>query len=276
MLHIIVAPLGNLPISYGNNRQERNETMKNGTFYYFSPAGGTKKIGDILCQELFDQIELRDLAKRETTPSTEDITVIAAPVFAGRIPAFVTEQLKTLNGKGKKAITLAVYGNRHYDDALLELNDVIKAAGFQIIASAAPIAQHSIVPKAGAGRPDDKDISELKQFAADIRTKLENKNTEEPKVPGNFPYRETSPNAISPLSKDGCIGCGACAKACPAGAITVENKIVSTNLEKCFLCMACTSVCPLKVRILPPPVQSVMNEKLDECTKIRRENEFYL
>ena len=248
----------------------------NGAFYYFSPTGGTKKVGNIFCKALFEQVEERNLGKKENEPVHSDVAVVAAPVFGGRIPTFVTEQLKALDGKGKKAITLAVYGNRHYDDALLELNDVLKEAGFTVAASAAPLAQHSIVPAAGAGRPDDKDTAALQKFAADVKAKLAGDSADEVKVPGNFPYKEMKKSGNTPVSGEGCIGCGACARICPVNAVTVEGKTVSTNADLCFMCMACTSVCPMKVRALPAPLQAGMNERLDACTKTYRENEFFL
>lgn len=255
---------------------EEEKMLKSGALYYFSPTGGTKKAGELFSQELFEKVEVRNLGKRENEEVHSDIVVVAAPVFGGRIPTFMTEQLKALKGNGKKAITLAVYGNRHYDDALLEMNDVLKEAGFQILASAALLAQHSLVPAAGAGRPDEKDAAEIRKFAAEVETKLESRNLEEPKVPGNVPYKEMKKNPATPVSGEGCIGCGACARICPVNAITVEGKTVSTDYDKCFMCMSCTSVCPMKVRALPAPVQNVMNEKLDACTKTYRANEFFI
>lgn len=133
------------------------------TVLCFSPTGGTAKAAGFTASPLAESVETVDLL-RPVTPRTftaEDTVLIAMPVFGGRIPAYALEQLQAFQGGKARAVTLAVFGNRDFDDALLELNDAAAAAGFKVIASAAPIAEHSMVRSIGAGRPDAQDQKEL-------------------------------------------------------------------------------------------------------------------
>ncbi len=202
--------------------------------------------------------------------------LIATPVYGGRIPSLAAERVKQLAGAGKKAVTLVVYGNRAYEDALRELNDCARAAGFSIVASGAFIAEHSVSRAVAAGRPDAQDRAELAAFGKDILAKLETALENEPAVPGNVPYKEAMRVPATPLFLPSCGQCGKCVRLCPTGAIRREGSELVTEAAKCILCLACVAACPRGSRILPPPMQAAMNERLAPLRSIRRANEQYL
>ena len=246
--------------------------------YYFSPTGGTKKVAECFGNAIAKVVNENDLGlKNEKVSSAEgELAVFAAPVFAGRIAANMAEKLRTLKGNGKKAVTLVVYGNRAYDDALLELNDIVKESGFEVVGSGAFIAQHSIVTEVAAGRPDEKDISEIQKFAQNVLAKLQANNENAVKVPGNTPYRDGMQVVATPICLDSCSQCGKCEAVCPTGAIVMEGDTVHTSLDNCLLCMACVANCPKQARVLPAPMQEGMNQKLGALKDIRRENECFI
>ena len=242
--------------------------------YYFSPTGGTKKVSDIFAAAVGKEAVWHDLGDKQTVieqPQGE-LVVVAAPVFAGRIPSVVSEKIKMLCGKGKKAVAIAVYGNRAYEDALLEMNDILIQGGFTVIAAAAFVAQHSIVPEVGAGRPDTEDEKEIRAFAEAVKNSTAAENIH---VPGNRPYRPGMNVQAAPLSLPECTVCGACAKICPTNAIANEDGKMATDAAKCILCMACVHACPLQARILPPPLQEKTDNMLAAFRDTRNKNEVF-
>ncbi len=244
--------------------------------YYFSPTGGTKKVGECFAKAAAEQVVPVNLAAGELKGSEDAaLAVIAMPVFGGRIPAFGTEQLLKVNGNGKKAVTVAVYGNRAYEDALLELNNTAKKAGFQVIASGAFIAEHSMNREVAAGRPDKEDEGQIQGFAETVLEKLASGTDAEVKVPGNEPYKPHMKRMATPVCTEDCGLCGACAKACPVDAIKIKEAVV-TDPEKCILCMACTNACVRGARVLPAPMKAHLQQLLGPLKEVRRENEMFI
>lgn len=242
--------------------------------YYFSPTGGTKKVSDIFAAAVGKDAVWHDLGDKQTPTKQPqcELIVVVAPVFAGRIPSVVSEKIKTLAGEGKKAVTIAVYGNRAYEDALLEMNDILMQGGFTVIAAAAFVAQHSIVPEVGAGRPDSEDRKEIRAFAEAVKNSASAENVQ---VPGNRPYKPEMEVAAAPLSLPSCTACGACAKICPTDAISNKVGKMATDAAKCILCMACVHACPKQARILPPPLQQKTDNMLAAFKDVRNKNEVF-
>lgn len=69
----------------------------------FSPTGGTKKVADAITNTWGLPVNEIDLSNAETDYSSlsfekDDIALIAAPSFGGRVPSLATQRISKIHG----------------------------------------------------------------------------------------------------------------------------------------------------------------------------------
>lgn len=244
---------------------------------YFSPTGGTKKVMDAVCSSWDCEKIGVDMADATLDMAGlefggDDVLVVAVPSFSGRVPQFLIPKLGALRGNSTPAVLVAAYGNRDFDDTMIELKNVLEPAGFRCMCAVAASAQHSLMPVYGAGRPDAADIAELEAFSKKCRGAVEKRAAAE--IPGNIPYREYLSVPLRPEADKSCNSCGLCAMSCPVGAISAQD-IRTSDKAKCISCMLCVTVCPQKARHLNGIMQRAAQVKMKKLCSGRKENKLF-
>jgi len=218
---------------------------------YFSPTGTTRKVAEAIAQGLgASKVVHYDItlpSSKFATVLTDGVAIIGIPVYAGRVPELCLQRLQEITATQILAVLVALYGNREFDDALVELRDLSAAKGFQVVAAGAFIGEHSFSTLAqpiAAGRPDAKDLKRAVQFGRQVAEKLMRGNADTPDMDGHVPYKERpkSGGKAPKTDDEQCTLCGKCAEVCPSGVITVDLS-VTTNAENCILCCACVKAC---------------------------------
>lgn len=253
--------------------------MANVNLIYFSPAMSTKKvvqqIGMATTLNIVDYNITKGLAE-ELTFGPTDLAIIGVPVYAGRVPAVAAETLKKIKGQQTPAVVVCVYGNRDYDDALLELQHICENNQFEVFAGAAFIARHSIFPTVAEGRPDEKDrllINEFGQRCASTYLKiLRTHQAAKPTVKGNKPYKVPGKIPLKPKASSKCTKCGTCVEQCPVGAIH-ENNPRKTDKKLCISCSRCIVVFPEKARNFKGLIYRIATKKFASAYSARKEPE---
>ena len=241
----------------------------------FSPTGGTEKVSHILGEQLGENTVKIDLSDAKTdfslcAISKEDQVLIAMPSFGGRAPAVAMERLKQIAGNGARCTLVCVYGNRAYEDTLVEMEDAAKACGFRVIAAVAAVAEHSILPQYATDRPDETDKAQLADFAAQIA----GKDSELTSLPGNRPYKKSGGAGLVPKPTKDCVKCGLCAEKCPVQAIDPASFVADSKL--CIGCMRCVKQCPKNARKVNGLMVFIAGMAIKKAGSVRKENELYL
>lgn len=284
------------PIIIAEKEKQRMEITGVKTAF-FSPTGNTKfavgKIGEMLAERLKVSFESYDFTLPEKREKVlryreRELAVIGVPVYAGRVPNKILPYIQRgLEGNGALAVPVVTFGNRNYDDALLELRNELENGGFHTVAAAAFAAEHAFCAKLAAGRPDEEDKVLIEKFAAATADKIIHMS----EIPARISMGDERPvgNYYTPLGMDGkpavflkakpetkesCTDCKLCAEACPMGSISFENPAVITGV--CIKCQACVKICPLHAKYFDDPAYLSHAAMLEHSYSARAENEIFI
>ncbi len=252
---------------------------------YFSAKGTTKKCADFVVQKISKEIKTFNWLSIEERVSvdmlTQDVLLFSMPVYGGYIPQICLEPIQKLHGQNTPAIIQAVYGNRHFDNALIQMQDLLEKQGFKVIAAGTFLAEHSIFPTVAADRPNIEDYVAMEKFALQCKDILANNDliaNGKLTVPGdkNFDPLAFKGVPFHPHGDESCIGCMQCVNVCPAQAITMDNPKL-TNNELCISCGACISICPVNARNYYEPIYQQAKAGFEiKCKEVRQAQVFYL
>lgn len=279
--------------------------INNLTAVYFSPTHtGQRVIRSVAQGTGIARMQEIDLTTDEATSPIsikDSLCLVMVPVYGGLVAPTALQRIARLRGEGSVALPMVVYGNRHYEDALVQLRDALQQQGFVVLGGATFVGEHTYsrpgMPIA-EGRPDDKDLAFAHQLGqivyGDLCAQLEVASMPAPEardwhlpyegtlaqhidavpMPGNVPYKVIGkPTPQAPVVSEACHGCGDCVTVCPTHAITVNAQGMSeTDINRCIKCCACVKMCPMQARTFDTPYTAMLHAKCSE----RREPEMFL
>jgi ferredoxin len=228
---------------------------------------------DLTCRAARKEVERSGLSF-----DSNDIVVLCAPVYAGRLPSCFSCLFSSIHANGARAVLSVTYGNRAYDDALIELEDLCCGAGFVPLCAGAFVGMHSYDRRIGADRPDAKDLDAMHALGRIALEKIEEQASIAEKIPGNRPYRQgivPSVPPYGPIVSGFCTRCGICATVCPVDAIPATGPYI-TDPAACIHCCACIRACPEGARSMEDLRHQVIVKRLEQgCLDVRREPELF-
>lgn len=256
--------------------EEGSEIKRNVKHISFSPTRNSLRVGSYLSCKLGNEI-LINVTKnkaRELTSTVQEneLLVISFPVHSGRIPVLFSDYLKSqVKLNNSKVVIVTTYGNRAFEDALVEAEDIVKNLGGIVVGALAIVAQHSYTNKIGANRPNIEDFILIDNFASLVEERLLAGTVVS--LPGNRPYRQinkSTKNVFMPVHNENeCINCNNCHVVCPTGASALENP----NL--CIKCFACVTNCPVGTLVFENTEMDKTIDYLEENCTIPKKSEFF-
>ncbi|MGN0032219.1 MAG: EFR1 family ferrodoxin [Candidatus Limimorpha sp.] len=266
---------------------------------YFSATGTTERIVNAIADGIISDDRSLILKKydftlpkaRQSFPElkSDELVIFGLPTYAGRVPNVLLKYLDTINGNGAFAVPIVTFGNRAFDNSLIELRNILENKGFRTVAAAAFSCEHSFSYSLGAGRPDADDFSFAEKFTSLLIKKLKNIDTSvyshipifvdgdenasyfQPKTDAGQPI---DIRKVKPKTSDKCDKCGVCVNVCPMGSISSDD--CATVNGVCIKCGACLKKCPNSAKYFDDADYLYHKHQIERDYQRRAENKMFL
>ena len=238
--------------------------MKQVVSVYFSPTHTCQRTVQAFCNGTGLPVQEYDL----TCPSGREVPVVlpedalvvlCAPVYGGHTVKLFMNELQKVHGNGQPAVIISIYGNRHYDLALLDLYTAAVSCGLRPFAWGLFIGEHSFTSRIQTGRPNEEDLNTAVEFGKEcVKKYTEESVLKEEDIPqrpvdygmiGMHGQRLGHLTPNRPVPAENCVQCGICASVCPLGLINPKDS--NDIQENCMKCGACVKACPHQAMRFP-------------------------
>lgn len=252
----------------------------------FSPTRTSRRVGEAIARGFScADVRVLDLTYKAGDVPIEvlgdTLLIVAVPVYGGKVAPPALKRMSGLQVEGAPVVLAALYGNRAYEQVLVELESFVTGKGGRVVAAGAFVGEHSYSVEAypvAAGRPDAQDLEVAEAFGKDVRLKLD-KDTVETVSAADLPDKAMATEemlqfrvdvqaalkggAVVPptpsVDETLCNHCGTCVSQCPTQAI-VEGEETATIADRCIRCCACVKVCPQQARTFDTPFSALLNK----------------
>lgn len=150
---------------------------------FYSATGNTEEvvtaIAEKIAEKLGGSMEICNFTlpggrTEAQTYAPSELVVFGTPVYAGRVPNKMLPVVQNnFKGEGALAVPVVTFGNRNFDNGLIELRNELENNGFHTIAGAGFAVSHVFSDKIAPGRPDEADREIMMQFAEAVAEKVE-------------------------------------------------------------------------------------------------------
>lgn len=223
---------------------------------YFSATGNSKYVAERIAKEFEDKAISMEKSDGVIELTQGAILGIVTPVHWWQLPVYVREFLQRMTVKGcspEYAFIVTTYGTTPgctYEDA----RRILAPKGLNLRAGFGVKMPDIWTPIFDLSNPEkvQKQNEEAEKYIDDVLSHIRNRIT------GNKmqhkksyavriftdPFLNSERKTKNFHVHEQCIGCGLCARRCPAQAIEIQDKKPVWVKEQCVLCLRCLHSCP--------------------------------